>query len=179
MTNRFADRAGTGPTDSSGDRSRQRHSAIARLVLACVWLGAALLFIAVVAPAAFAALPTRTLAGALVGAVLPPLFYAGIAVGAALIGIGASGNRRWIVTPGTVGGFLIAISCAGAQLYVAPRIERARAAIAGPVESVPATDPRRIAFGRLHLASVIWLGVAVIGAATTAVDSAAFLRRAA
>ena len=159
------------------ERLLHRGAAVASLIVASAWLGAALLFVAVVAPAAFVALPTRTLAGALVGAVLPALFYAGIVVGAGLAIAGLVLRRGRIVTPGTVGGFLIAISCAAAQLVVAPRIERARESIRGPIESVPTSDPRRVAFGRLHGASVAWLGVAFVGAAIAAAGSAASLRR--
>ena len=155
----------------------RRGIAIAQLVVASAWLGAALLFVAVVAPAAFSSLPTRALAGALVGAVLPSLFVAGIVVGIVLAVAGFALRRGGIVTAGMVGGLLVAISCAAAQLVVAPRIERARASIEGPVESVPASDPRRIAFGRLHGASVAWLGVAVVGAAIAAAGNAASLRR--
>lgn len=155
----------------------RRGVAVAQLIAASAWLGAALLFVAVVAPAAFSALPTRTLAGALVGAVLPAIFVAGIVVGLALAVAGFALRRGAIVTSGTVGGLLVAISCAAAQLVVAPRIERARASIGGPVESVPPSDPRRVAFGRLHGASVAWLGVAVVGAAIAAAGNAASLRR--
>jgi vacuolar-type H+-ATPase subunit I/STV1 len=151
---------------------------VAQLAVASVWLGAALLFVAVVAPAAFAALPTRTLAGSLVGAVLPVLFYAGILVGALLAIASLAMRRDRVVTPGTVGGLLMAISCAAAQCVVAPRIERTRESIRGPIESLPLSDPRRIAFGRLHGASVAWLGVAVVGATVVAIGSAASLRRA-
>jgi hypothetical protein len=38
-------------------------------------------------------------------------------------------------------------------LVVAPAIERARAAIAGPVASLAADDPQRVAFGRWHALS--------------------------
>lgn len=155
----------------------RRGIAVAQLIVASAWLGAALLFVAVVAPAAFAALPTRTLAGALVGAVLPSLFYAGVVIGVGLTVASVALRRGRIVTPGTVGGLLIAISCAAAQLVVAPRIERARASIGGPIESVPSSDPRRVAFGRLHGASVAWLGVAAVGAAIVAAGTAASLRR--
>ena len=155
----------------------RRGIAVAQLIVASAWLGAALLFVAVVAPAAFAALPTRTLAGALVGAVLPSLFYAGVVIGVGLAVASVALRRGRIVTPGTVGGLLIAISCAAAQLVVAPRIERARASIGGPIESVPSSDPRRVAFGRLHGASVAWLGVAAVGAAIVAAGTAASLRR--
>lgn len=159
------------------EQPQHRGAAVASLIVASAWLGAALLFVAVVAPAAFAALPTRTLAGALVGAVLPAIFHSGIVVGAGLAVAGMTLRRGRIVTPGTVGGFLIAISCAAAQFVVAPRIERARVSIGGPIESVPSSDPRRVAFGRLHGASVAWLGVALVGAAITAAGTAASLRR--
>ena len=159
------------------EQPQHRGAAVASLIVASAWLGAALLFVAVVAPAAFAALPTRTLAGALVGAVLPAIFHSGIVVGAVLAVAGMTLRRGRIVTPGTVGGFLIAISCAAAQFVVAPRIERARVSIGGPIESVPSSDPRRVAFGRLHGASVAWLGVALVGAAITAAGTAASLRR--
>jgi hypothetical protein len=43
-------------------------------LLIAFWGGAAILTIAIVTPAAFAVLPTRALAGSLVGRVLPALF---------------------------------------------------------------------------------------------------------
>ena len=157
--------------------SARRGLAVAQLIAASAWLGAALLFVAVVAPAAFSALPSRALAGSLVGAVLPAVFYSGIVIGLGLCIASLALRRGRIVTPGTVAGFLMAVSCVAAQLVVTPRIERARVAIGGPVESVPPSDPRRIAFGRLHLFSVLWLGVAVAGAATASVTATASLRR--
>jgi hypothetical protein len=39
-----------------------------------------------------------------------------------------------------------------------------RAEIAGPLEVLSADDPRRVVFGRLHGASVAWLGLAMIAA---------------
>lgn len=120
----------------------------------------------VVAPAAFAVLPSRTLAGALVGRVLPVLFIAGVVVAMASLWLdsGAYGRairvRRALLV-------VAAVSCAAAQFAVAPRIERVRREIDGPVERLPQDDPRRIAFGRLHAASVAWLGLAMVAAVTT------------
>ena len=154
-----------------------RATAVGEIVASSAWLGAALLVIMVVAPAAFAALPTRTLAGQLVGAVLPPLFYAGIVIGSLVVAASVITRHGRIVTPGTVGGFLVAVSCAGAQFGVAPRIQQTRASMGGPVEALSASDPRRLAFGRLHGASVLLLGVAMLGTATVAGSAAATLRR--
>lgn len=137
-------------------------------LLLSAWLGAGVLFAAVVAPAAFAVLPSRSLAGALVGRVLPIIFIAGIV--AALVGLWLDradtgrlpGVRRVALV-------VLAASCAIAQFAVGPRIERVRREINGPVEQLPAGDARRAAFGRLHAASVAWLGLAMIAAAATVV----------
>ncbi len=136
--------------------------ALASTVLLAAWLGAALVVAAVVAPAAFAVLPTRTLAGALVGRVLPVLFWSGILIGAltALLAWPSVSHRGWR----TAGALGLIGACAAAQLVVAPRIERVRAAIGGPVDALDPSDPRRQAFGRLHGFSVLWLGVAGISA---------------
>jgi len=140
-----------------GDRA-VTSSAIPVVALSA-WLGAALLVAAVVAPAAFAVLPTRTLAGALVGRVLPVLFYTGAAVGiaVALVGRATSPSLARVVA-----GVAMAATCLAAQLLVAPRIERVRRDAGRPIDELAAGDPRRASFGRLHGASVLLLGVAAI-----------------
>ena len=137
-------------------------------MLLSAWLGAGALFAAVVAPAAFAVLPSRTLAGALVGRVLPVLFIAGIVV--ALIGL-VLDRATWGVLPRVRRGalVLVVVACGVAQFVVAPRIERVRREIGGPVEQLRSDDPRRVGFGRLHAASVAWLGLAMLGAAAAIV----------
>jgi hypothetical protein len=132
-------------------------SVLASVVVLAAWLGAALVVAAVVAPAAFAVLPTRTLAGALVGRVLPVLFWSGMAVGLAVAAsTWAMPERLWRTT----GALLLVGACAAAQLVVAPRIEAVRGTIGGAVDALDPSDPRRQAFGRLHGLSVVWLGVA-------------------
>jgi hypothetical protein len=134
---------------------------LASIVLLSAWLGAALLVAAVVAPAAFAVLPSRSLAGALVGRVLPVVFWSGMVVGAVVAATTWSlPGRVW-----RVGGALALVAaCAAAQLVVAPRIERVRAAIGGPVDALDPGDPRRQAFGRLHGLSVAWMGIGGLAA---------------
>jgi hypothetical protein len=135
-------------------------------ILLSAWLGAALLVTTVVAPAAFAVLPSRTLAGALVGRVLPVLFIAGLVVALASLSLDSGDHGRAIRVRRAML-IVAAVSCAAAQFAVAPRIERVRKEIAGPVEQLSPDDPRRIAFGRLHAASVAWLGVAMVADVTT------------
>ena len=137
-------------------------------VLLSAWLGAALFLATVVAPVAFAVLPSRTLAGALVGRVLPVVFIAGLVVAVASLWLdGGDRGRSYRVRRAML--LATAVSCAAAQFVVGPRIERVRKEIGGSVDQLPAGDPRRIAFGRLHAASVAWLGLAMVAAATTLV----------
>lgn len=138
----------------------------AAVIALSAWLGAALLVATVVAPAAFAVLPTRTLAGALVGRVLPVLFYGGAAIGVVTVLLGraaAPSLARFFA------GAIMVVSCLAAQLVVAPRIERVRTEAAGPIDELAVGDPRRAAFGRLHGVSVLLLGIAGIAAATALV----------
>ena len=136
-------------------------------VLLAVWIGAALLFALVVAPAAFAVLPTRTLAGALVGRVLPAIFYAGVVIGSVIVILDVAGRSgSW---GRTAAGAVAALACAIAQLVVGTRIDRLRLAIGGPLDALAPDDPRRIAFGKLHAISVGWLGIAMLAAAVALV----------
>ena len=136
-------------------------AALASLVLLAAWLGAALLVALAVAPAAFAVLPTRTLAGALVGRVLPIVFWSGIVIGVVVAALGRSMPQRAWRTGGALG---LALACAVAQLVVAPRIQRVREQIGGAVDALDPSDPRRQAFGRLHGMSVAWMGLGGVAA---------------
>lgn len=136
-------------------------SALLSVILLAAWLGAAVLVAGVVAPAAFAVLPSRTLAGALVGRVLPVLFWSGIVVGLGVV------VATWNVQPRggrNTAALVLVASCAVAQLVVAPRIARLRDRIGGSVDALDAADPMRLAFGRLHAASVAGLGVGAAAA---------------
>jgi len=147
-----------------------------QLVIVALWLGGAILFAAVVAPALFAALPTRTLAGVVVGRVLPTIFYAGMVVGAVVIILELRENGAWSWRGAETPGAITLISCAIAQFIVSPRIERVRAEIGGAIETLAVDDPRRVQFGRLHGASVAWLGLAMIAAAVAGFLAARKLR---
>jgi hypothetical protein len=115
------------------------------------------------------------MAGEVVGRLLPGIFYSGMVVAAVVVvtQFRARGAWRWRGRE-TVAAVMMA-ACAIAQLIVAPRIARLRAEIAGPIEVLPADDARRVAFGRLHGASVAWLGLAMLAAAVIAVISARVL----
>ncbi|HEU4643565.1 MAG TPA: DUF4149 domain-containing protein [Gemmatimonadaceae bacterium] len=137
--------------------------ALATVISLALWLGASAFFTIVVARAAFRVLPTRTLAGALVGGTLPTIFITGIvACGIGAIaawsdpaGAPARALRLWAGLAG-------ALLCAAAQFVVVGRIERLRASLGTTLEALPPGDPARAAFGRLHALSVGMLGVAML-----------------
>jgi len=139
---------------------------VTAVVMLSLWLGAAIVVAAVVAPAAFAVLPTRTLAGALVGRVLPSLFWSGAVVGVivALLSRGQSHSGARLISA-----LALALACLAAQLGVAPRIARLRVAAGGPLDALPRDDVRRTTFGRLHAISVALLGAASLAGATAIV----------
>lgn len=134
---------------------------LASLVVLAGWLGAALLVVLSVAPAAFAVLPTRALAGVLVGRVLPVLFWSGMVIG---VGLGALG---WS-SPNRFSRLIIALAltgaCATAEFVVTPRIAQLRAQAGGAIDALDPSDPLRSAFGRLHGISVALLGIAGLSA---------------
>jgi len=127
------------------------------------WVGAALLAAASVAPAAFRVLPTRALAGALVGQVLPAVFVSGIVVGVAAALLSWDGGP--LARTRTALPLAVAVACAVAQFVITPRIERVRATIGPDIEALAKTDPRRVEFGRLHGISVAWMGLGLLAAA--------------
>jgi len=140
---------------------------LAAALLVALWLGAALLTVTVVAPCAFAVLPTRAMAGEMVGYVLPVVFFGAIAVPALALVIDPSARRSGIS--------LFASACATVAAVVAlaivnPRIAALRAAAVMPIDQLAADDPRRTMFGLLHAVSVALLGVAMIALAVLLVS---------
>ena len=160
--------------DPPGAVERDRVRALITLVLNAIWGGAGLIVVTTVAPAAFRVLPTRSLAGALVGQVLPVLFIAGCALGAATIALttrkAPHAVLRRICGAGTL------LGCAVAQAVIGPKISALRERIGPSVEALATTDPMRVEFGRLHAFSVLSLGVAMIFALITLVATFAAVR---
>ncbi|MEP6999689.1 MAG: DUF4149 domain-containing protein [bacterium] len=139
---------------------RSQAPALTSIVLLAAWLGAAIFVAAVVAPAAFAVLPTRILAGAVVGRALPVLFTLGVLIGAvvALLNQGISAGRSV-----TIGSSVFSVASASA-LIVAIHLRGTLEALGTPIDALNPADPRRAAFGRMHGASVLLMGVGLVGA---------------
>ncbi|MER3427981.1 MAG: hypothetical protein C4334_07750 [Pyrinomonas sp.] len=125
------------------------------------WFGGALLFSATVAPALFAVLPSRELAGAVVGRVLPVLNWSGLAVALAL----SASARRLGARRAEIVALALFAAANLCGLLIGARIQSLRRAMSGPIDALAATDPLRQAFGYWHTLSVIALGVGLIAAA--------------
>jgi hypothetical protein len=148
-------------------RPRTETVVLVETCLLALWLGAALFFAAIVAPAAFAVLPAPALAGALVGRVLPSLFIGGIIVSLLILALEAGVPRRGGRFRALGAGVML-IACTAAQFVIAGRIERLRVAAGAPMDALSRDDPRRVTFGRLHALSVAALGAAMVAAVAVA-----------
>lgn len=160
----------TGGHRRSGGR-RAPGAAPAYLVILSLWLGATLFFSLVVARAAFQVLPSRSLAGQLVGQTLPVLLLAGVVAGVLALwaelssALAAARRLRLCCAAG------VAILSEAANV-VGQHVDRLRESAGSAFESLPPADPMRVAFGRWHGAAVLLLGVAMVLAAVAIVSAA-------
>ncbi|MBA3438286.1 MAG: DUF4149 domain-containing protein [Pyrinomonadaceae bacterium] len=154
--------------------ARTRHSALTtvlgnvRLLLIAIWLGAAVFFSFAVAPSAFDVLPTRDLAGAVVGRTLAIVNVGGFIVSllmlmSAPVARVATGKRAFVVEVSVLA--VLAISTAVNYWIITRRIEGVRRMMNRPIEEVALGDPLRIAFSNLHLFSVVLLTTGIVAAA--------------
>jgi hypothetical protein len=145
------------------------------VILASLWIGAALLLAASVAPAAFATIPSHAVAGAVVGRVLSPLFLSGFIGAVFLTAAGVQdsvpGRRTPVAAPVVWG-----LSCGVSQFILTPRIHALQVAIGGPVDALAADDGRRLAFGRLHATILGVYVLAIIAAAAIVMTSVSAAR---
>jgi hypothetical protein len=124
--------------------------ALLLVVFTALWLGAAIIVATVVAPAAFAVLPSRMMAGALVGRVLPAVFLSGCVIALVNAALDATDPTAAGATLRIAASVIWGACCAAAQFIVTPRIDRLRATAAGPIDALAPDSPVRAAFGRLH-----------------------------
>ena len=139
---------------------RPHAAGLASMTLLAAWMGAAVFVAAVITPAAFAVLPTRALAGAVVGRALPVLFLAGILIGVAVLVM----SRQTRATRWATGGAVCLTGASAAALMVAIRLRTMLATLGAPIDTLDHGDPRRVAFGRLHGANVLFMGLGLVAA---------------
>ena len=146
-----------------------------------VWLGGLIFFAFAVAPAAFAVLPTRHLAGNIVGRTIAILHWLGIISGLVFL---ASSLLYSQFTRGTPHAFaarnivivlMLALTLIS-QFGIIPRMDALRASI-GEIDSVPPDNPARMQFDALHVwstrveAGVLLLGLVVVYLTASALGS--------
>jgi len=147
-----------------------------RLFLAGLWLGAAILFSAVVAPTAFHVLRGFNLpnageiAGTIVSDTLSIVNISGFILSLILMVIAFGLKRNYSrgrLIAQMVLLALMAITTAAGEWVIAARMRALRAAMIMPIDQVAASDPKRVAFAALHGYSVAALSVAIIAALLT------------
>lgn len=133
------------------------------------WLGAALFFGAVVAPAAFGVLRSfglpnaSEIAGAIVTRSLGVVNVAGFIVALLLIvtAFVRRGSRISFIIE-CVALVVIALTTSIGHWVIAARMRALRTAMVLPIDQIAADDSRRVAFNALHGYSVNALGIAMI-----------------
>lgn len=144
-----------------------------------VWLGGLIFFAFVLAPTAFSVLPSRHLAGTLVGRTLGALHWMGIVSGILFLASSILYSR---MTKGTAHVFatrhvLICLMLAltmVSQFGIIPRMDSLRASI-GEIDSVPLDNPARMQFDALHVWSTrVESGVFLFGLVVVYLTAASF-----
>lgn len=146
-----------------------------KLILISCWLGAAVFFSFVVAPAVFGVLHAfsvanaNEIAGTIVTSSLSVVNISGFLISLVLFLVGLIGrNRRGLSHRlSSIALVVMAAATSIGQWVIASRMRALRASMV-VIDQVPFDDPRRVAFNNLHRYSVIALAVGM-GAALVAV----------
>jgi uncharacterized membrane protein len=137
-----------------------------------VWVGGIIFLSFVVAPSAFSIVPSRQMAGAVVGRTLSALHWMGIVSGlvfaatSMIYSHASTGSAQPFAARHILIYAMIALTLVS-QLGISAKLVDLRAQMV-QVESVPQDDPRRVQFNRLHQWStrlegtVLLLGLAVL-----------------
>jgi hypothetical protein len=159
------------PAIDTASRTQQKTgqsvAAFFEVLLLGSWLGSMIFFSFAVAPSAFAVLPTRELAGAMVTSTIGKIEMLGLILGPVLMVFQLA---RWMSKESkpaiaVLRIVLIAVMIASAGLsrfWISPAMVSLRAAMGGHIDDVPVGDPIRIQFNHLHQYSVGLMGAAML-----------------
>lgn len=137
-----------------------------------VWVGGIIFLSFVEAPTAFSQLPSRHMAGTVVGHSLGILHWVGLFAGVIFLGISMllSSLSTGSAHPFALRHILICLMLlltAVSQFGISPKMAALRAQF-GDIDTVPATDPGRMQFDALHVWSVRFeVAVLILGIAAT------------
>ena len=135
-----------------------------RLLLIGIWLGAAVFFSFAIAPSAFAVLPSRELAGAIVSRSLTIVNIGGLVIGLVLLAssfVASAGANRFMLWTERFLLLLLTAACAVGQFVIALWLTFVKAQMVKPINEIALDDPLRIQFNNLHEYSV-WVLVAAM-----------------
>ena len=144
-----------------------------------VWLGGLIFFAFVVAPAAFAVLPTRHLAGNLVGRSLGILHWMGIVAGLVFLAASILYSRLSRGAPHILAArnlivVLMLVLTLISQFGIIPRMDSLRTSM-GEIDSTPPDNLARMQFDALHVWSTrLEGGVLLLGLALVYLTASAF-----
>jgi len=133
-----------------------------------VWLGGLIFFAFAVAPAAFAVLPSRHLAGNVVGRSIAILHWMGIISGFIFLGSSVFYSQLTRGTPHLFAArniiiVIMLMLTLISQFGIIPRMDTVRASL-GEIDSVPPDNPARVQFDALHVWSTrVEGGVLLLG----------------
>ncbi len=142
------------------------------LLALVLWIGGIVYFGAVVAPTAFAVLPTHDLAGKVVSGTLWKLHYIGIACGIVYLICSMILSYKLHSSPEPFAlrhvavVLMLAITIIGHEAVAKPMLHMRDAMCV--IDTVPVDDPRRVEFNRMHVWStrieeaVLVLGLGVL-----------------
>jgi len=143
-----------------------------------IWLGGIVLF-AVLAPTAFSVLPTRHLAGSIVGPMLNKLHWIGLISGIIFLISSLSYSR---IATGDVHALsarnllvcIMLVLTLISQFGITSRMAALRSSM-GEIDNVPPSDPARLEFNALHAWSTrLEVGVLILGLAALYRTAAGF-----
>lgn len=127
------------------------------LLLFVLWLGG-VMFFPVVAWAAFSSIADTHAAGTIVAKCLRTLHYEGLFSGAVLVLLLALASRTGAYARTVLPPILLVLVMLGLTAYsqfsIIPRMEGDRIHAGGAIDAVPANNPDRMDFNRLHNRSV-------------------------
>ena len=161
------------------DNDRMSFLRYLMLLSLIVWLGGLIFFAFVLAPTAFTVLPSRHLAGSVVGQSLGTLHWMGMISGIVFLGSSMLYSRLTKGTPHVFAArhvficLMLALTLVS-QFGIIPRMDALRASI-GEIDSVPIDNPARMQFDALHVWSTrVESGVFLLGLVVVYLTAASF-----
>jgi len=166
VSNAWAGEAATATRAAVAASDRMGALDVLRLLLLGIWLGAAIFFSFAVAPSAFAVLPARELAGAIVTRTIGIVNVGGTLVGLLLLATAFAGRAgsaaKRARTLEIVALALVVLATGIGHWVISARMAALRLSMGRPIDEVAQNDPLRLAFNNLHGYSVAAMTTAML-----------------